>query len=600
MCGIFGYYKKNGELTEAEKSLSEKMIRAINRRGPDGNGVHFFKQGFFGNVRLAIVDRAHGHQPQYTNNKEFGIVYNGEVYNHQDLRKRLSYQDWKSDSDTEVVLHSFLEWGTRGLSELNGMFAGCIWNEAKNEFWLFRDQMGIKPLYLYEDSERFVFSSELKAFFVIPNIDLEYSPLGLQDYLVYRYIPGPHTLFKKIKKVEPATVIHFCNRGYRTENFKHFQYPIEKVASLEESLEKMDHLLESSVKSQLMGERPVGVLLSGGIDSSTIAYYVHKLNQNLTTFNIGFPDLNEFEYSRAVAKEYKLKHIEISLSLDEMLNSFDEISQAIDEPMSDAACLPLFKLCEELKKHVVVVLSGEGGDELFGGYNQYKDLYRGIEQNIDWQDFMKHSSYFLDVEELLVDQKIPPSHLRTRKYWWGNNPMDAMTNFDLKTWMPDDLMMKADKILMHHSLEGRFPFLDNALLDFSTTLSPELKITDSGVTKYILKKLMENRLPKTVTHRSKMGFSVPIQSILIKMKNQFYESFHLSQKTNMSEIINFNRIEKMMDNFYKGHNENTLRLWTFFSLFYWCSFTQKKYKELAHLNGDYVSKKEESIQIATQ
>lgn len=582
MCGVFGYIKKNGKLTDQEKSLATKMIKTIAKRGPDGHGVHYWDHGFFGNVRLAIVDRDHGHQPQYTQNADYGIVYNGEVYNHRELRQKLSFQNWATDSDTEVVLHSFLERGSLGLAELNGMFAGCVWKEATKEFWLFRDQLGIKPLYLYEDNERFIFSSELKSFFVIPELDMDYNPLGVQDYLVYRYIPGPHTLFKNIRKIDPATLIHFNSNGYRTECFRKFQYSATKQNSEKEALEQLDKLLEQSVKGQLMGERPVGVLLSGGVDSSTIAYYVHKLNQNLTTFNIGFPELNEFEYSRAVAKDYNLKHIEISITVDELISSFDQISEAIDEPMSDAACLPLFKLCEELKKHVVVVLSGEGGDELFGGYNQYKNLYKGPTQNINWLDFLQQSSYFLEGPDFLIDPKIPPSHLRTQKYWWGQNPLDAMTNFDLKTWMPDDLMMKADKVLMYHSLEGRFPFLDNNLIDFSTQLASELKIDANQNTKFLLKKLMEPRLPKVVTHRAKMGFSVPIPSLLEAMKSQFYDSLALVSKSDLAAIINIQKVENLAHNFYKKRDPAiALKLWTLFTLFYWVAITQNKYRRLA-------------------
>lgn len=577
MCGIFGFVKKSGSLTEEEKAYAPQMVKSINRRGPDGHGTHFWDQGFFGNVRLAIVDRAHGHQPQYTKNSEYGIVYNGEVYNHQELRQKMNFKNWTTDSDTEVVLHSFVEKGSSGLAALNGMFAGCIWKESTKEFWLFRDQLGIKPLYLYEDEKQFIFSSELKSFYAIPNLDMSYDPLGIQDYLVYRYIPAPHTLFKNIRKIEPATVIHFNSHGYRTECFRHFQYPIKKQNNEKEALEQLDTLLEKSVKSQLMGERPVGVLLSGGVDSSTIAYYVHKLNQNLTTFNIGFPELNEFEYSRAVAKDYNLKHIEISITVEDLINSFDQISEAIDEPLSDAACLPLFKLGEELKKHVVVVLSGEGGDELFGGYNQYKNLYKGSGTPITWSEFMQQSSYFLDGPDLLVEPKIPPSHLRTQKFWWGNSPLDSMTNFDLKTWMPDDLMMKADKILMYHSLEGRFPFLDNDLLDFSAKLSPELKIDSNQNTKFILKKLMEPRLPKTVTHRAKMGFSVPIPSLLQAMKPQFYESLAVVSKSELAMIINIKKVEDLAHDFYKNRDHSqTLKLWTVFTLFYWVAITQNK------------------------
>lgn len=573
MCGIFGFINKNNE--SVSQDVIEKLRKSIHHRGPDGNGYHKFKDNIvFGNVRLAIVDKSLGHQPIFDKTNDWGIVYNGEVYNHEELRAKLVQKGYifKTHSDTEVVLYHFIENGTSGIKDLNGMFTFCIWNNKTGEFFVARDRMGIKPLYIYEDDSKLIFSSELKTICRFENVKKDLNPIGIQDMLYFRYNPSPYTIYKNVRKLDPGTYLHFKNSKPTQWPFWNIsqQVNINNSISEAESLEKLSYLLEKSVKSQLMGEVPVGVLLSGGLDSSTISYYINKFGQNLKTYNIGFHDVNEFEFSRAVAKKFDLQHIEIETSVKELIENYDDILESIDEPIADPACFPLFILAKELKKHVTVVLSGEGGDELFGGYNQYVNILKrfnqeGTRQLDQYNAFIENSFYYTDLNNYMNKKTLPKDYFRFYKYY-NSEPVMSMNVYDLVTWMPDNLMMKADKTLMHHSLEGRFPFLDNDLLDFSFTLPEKLKVNKDMVTKYILRKLVEPHLPESVLTRPKMGFTVPVDQLLLGLRERVETAFN-SNQSELNEIVNYKYFNELKNNFYEKKDRNhTLKLWNYFIL----------------------------------
>lgn len=580
MCGIFGLISKSGEFND--RFESQFLRKSIRHRGPNGEGVHHFGNGFAGNVRLAIVDREGGHQPIYSSDKEVGIVYNGEVYNHDELRNQLTSAgfSFQTKSDTEVVLQAFLAYGVESFKKLNGMFAFCIWDERTKTKYLVRDQIGIKPLYVYEDGKVVIFSSEIKSLLALPGLDTSINPMGLQDYLLFRYIPGPHTLNNRIRKLAPGTYLEIKPDGQTTQwcywdaSYKENLQPV----TLEKAKHDLDSLMTKAVQSQLMGEVPVGVLLSGGLDSSVIAYYVKKAGANLKTFNIGFPDVNEFVYSRQVAKKFGLEHIEIETTVEELANSYEKVSLSIDEPIADPACLPLYRLCEELKKHVVVVLSGEGGDELFGGYNQYNEvLLENHTYNEEYDNFVKRSWYFADHGDFLSKKGIAPLHLRFRKYFEENTLLNGMLNFDMKTWMPDNLMMKADKVLMSHSLEGRFPFLDSEVFNFSCSLAEDMKI-NKGITKFLLRELAKDVLPNDIIQRPKMGFTVPVDQLNMKMRDQVLSCFEKVGPTEMGDLLDMPKLRKFIDSYYKNpKGKNHLQVWTFFTLFLWYLETIPRY-----------------------
>ncbi|MFN8389547.1 MAG: asparagine synthase (glutamine-hydrolyzing) [Bdellovibrionota bacterium] len=571
MCGIAGIIEKGHPTLKLSQEL-ERFAHCIAHRGPNDRGAHVGDGQGFLNVRLSIVDVSSGHQPIYSRNNELGIVYNGEVYNYLELKELLVARGhhFQTSSDTEVVLRLFEEFGTASFEKLNGMFAFCLWDERERVSYLVRDHFGIKPLYVYEDEHRILFASEIKALLAFPDLDLELSPEGAHDYLTFRYMQAPFTMFRRIRRLDAGTFLKISH-GHATQ-FRFYDieyrddYPPRPASELAEELRA---LLEKAVRSQLMGEVPIGVLLSGGLDSSSIAYFVHTLGARLTTYNIGFPEVNEFEFSREVAKRYDLEHVEVTTTAQDLVRDFDSVLSALDEPIADPACFPLFELCKELKRSVTVVLSGEGGDELFAGYPQYKQLAATGSADNSFGRFLEGSYYFSNQLRFLNDQHLPPHHLRNGKYFAENPLVNGMLAYDMKTWMPDNLMMKADKILMAHSLEGRFPFLDRELFEFSARLPQAYKLNANGETKWLLKQMMLPKLPELIITRPKMGFSVPVSALLDSLRERVLDTGNAIARTALSSVLNADQIRRLFERYY-SHGEGTaLQVWSMFVLCSW-------------------------------
>ncbi|HMO02632.1 MAG TPA: asparagine synthase (glutamine-hydrolyzing) [Oligoflexia bacterium] len=584
MCGIAGIIYKNPG-ARVEQVLLDRLANRLKHRGPDDVGFHLSGNMGFLNTRLAIVDRAGGNQPIYSANGKIGIVFNGEIYNYKELKEELKQKGaiFKTDSDTEVILRLYEEIGAKAFEQLNGMFAICLWDNRNNQIFLVRDRIGIKPLYIYEDQDKIIFASEVKAFIKLDCCSLTLDPLGIQDYLVYRYIQAPLTIFKEVHKLEPAHIIKINvakNAPLKTQTIYYadgYQSPQNVSTNLGDIKEQLRQILTNSVQSQLMGEAPIALLLSGGVDSSIIAYTLKKLNTKMLAFCIGFKEINEFEYARQVADKFALKLVEVVTSADELFGELDQIIEAIDEPLADAACFPLFKMCQSIVGNAKVVLSGEGSDELFAGYSYYADLVkRPPPAHVIFDQYLSKLSYFKDAPEKLfcAPQTIPPQHLRTLKHFQpAPSLLEAMLNFDQKTWLPENLMMKADKILMRFGLEGRFPFLDLNLWQFAKSLPDNLKIKDNQQTKYLLKESFREPLPPDVMQRSKMGFSVPIGDFLKKASSIFNAllnlpigSTKLDQYLSRSQASHIFNLSTMPNN----TREQRWQAWSLFVLYYWC------------------------------
>lgn len=573
MCGIFGVIAKEGgvPLEEYLKRASE----ALAHRGPDDYGYHLDDTWGFANYRLSIVDIASGKQPIYTDDGNRGIVFNGEVYNYEDLKADLLKKGYsfKTKTDTEAILKAFDAYSKDSFPMLNGMFTFCIWDKAEDLVYIARDRFGIKPLYVYEDDRQIIFSSELKGILAQEGLDLSLNPIGFQDYLRFRYVQSPYTFFKKITRLEPGTYLKIKNgSSVQYRFFDIGNYSIDYTLDADTCKKQLAQRIETAVKSQLMGEVPVGVLLSGGLDSSTISYFVNKCGAKLKTFNIGFPEANEFEYSSAVAKQLGLEHIEINMTIQNIIDNFDNVMWAIDEPLADPACLPLYYLCQELKKHVTVVLSGEGADELFAGYNQYKfSIQNRQPYDNRFTYFTEQSFYFNDYRDFIKDEHLPDLTPRFRKYFEEqDSQLNGMLAYDAKTWIPEDLMMKADKILMAHSLEGRFPFLDNDLFRYASQIPPEYKLSNKGDTKWIQKELMRGLLPATVINRKKMGFTVPVEKILENLKPIVLETFEKALSSELASVLKTDYMQKFAGRYYRGDKQvSALQVWSMFVLCYW-------------------------------
>lgn len=578
MCGIAGIVSFSNPIRDVREVLN-RMRHTLGHRGPDGHGVHIAPNQGFLNVRLAVIDRSGGAQPMYSADGSKGIVFNGEIFNYRALRKELELQgaEFLTLSDTEVVLRLFEREGIECLEKLNGMFSLCVWDDTTEEVYLARDQLGIKPLYIYQDSQTLVFASELKAILAIPGLDLTWDPHGFQDYLTFRYMQAPLTCFREIRRLEAGTYLRIHKGSTSHWPFYDREYAPQNYESLHELQEHANQLLKNAVQSQLMGEVPIGLFLSGGLDSSAIAAYIAELGVNLTTFNIGFPDVHEFEHSRVVANYFGLQHIEIETTPAELLTQFDAIVSALDEPIADPACFPLYWLCHTVKQHVTVVLSGEGSDEIFGGYPQYQSShYRNLLPTDTFNHFLERSYYFLDAQSYLHNpREVSPIHMRNKKYFEGQDPLNAMLSFDMKTWLPDNLMMKADKMTMAHSLEGRFPFLDLPLVEFSCRLPEAAKIHPDGTGKWLLRKIMHNRLPQQILDRPKMGFSVPLHHLLEGIKERVLAACYDTSLESLWSILNKTAVLRTIQGYFLKEHSETLRAWTLSILVLWCQQSQR-------------------------
>jgi len=505
-----------------------------------------------------------------------GSAYNGDVHTHVALRHEpeAAGHTFNPHCDTEVVLRLVIEQGPAAFDRLDGMFAIFIWDlrGPEPQYYLARDHLGTKPLYLYEDEARIAFSSELRPLLALPDADLSLNPAGLQSYLAFRYTHAPLTFYKRIRRMEAGAYSKV--QGGRILHTRYWDLPNRATPlaiNEPEAREQLVSLLRNSVAAQQMSEVPVGLLLSGGLDSSAIASLCGELGVRLKSFNIGFHDVNEFKYSSEMARAFNLDHLNVETSVSDIANRFQAVVEAMDEPIADAACFPLHILCDEIAKSVTVVLSGEGADEMLAGYPQY---LRGVEgaaatDREHFSTFLRNSWYFTDEEP--VQRVAPASRLQRHASYFLERPLlDGMLAYDLKTWLPENLLMKADKILMSHSLEGRFPFLSKTIAEFLMSLPPHLKIGPDGG-KHVLRRAFHSRLPQSIIRRPKMGFTVPIDQLVDDLRDRVYGLLSQLLTSALAEHLDFAALRRVCDAHYDGSRRNGLRIWTILVLLQWFS-----------------------------
>ncbi|HEX7802115.1 MAG TPA: asparagine synthase (glutamine-hydrolyzing) [Pseudoxanthomonas sp.] len=577
MCGFAGYVSKVGGITDVAVQSLTQLGEMLFHRGPNDGGVRIGEHFAVVHRRLSIIDAAHGQQPMFTADGSLGLAYNGEIYNFKALQNELAGQgvEFLTDCDTEVLLALFQRDGADCFKRLDGMFTAFIWDyrtSDEGEFHLVRDQLGIKPLYLYEDESQWVFSSELSPMLNVRGLDLEVDSVGLASYFTYRYVTAPRTFFKRIRRVEAGCYVRIKD-GLAT-TWRYWELPEDTGASplsLEDAAGELRSMLRHSVKQQQMSEVPVGLLLSGGLDSSAIASLCADIGVSMTSFSIGFPDLNEFQYAEEVAVRFGLPHVAVETTPDEIINRFDRVVAAMDEPIADPACFPLHILCESIKSQVTVVLSGEGSDEMFAGYPQYA-LAMGSNQNRpqDRFDHFMASSWYFHGRRLPLNFPQDPSRSLLQKIYYDERaPLSGMLAFDQKTWLPENLMAKADKILMSHSLEGRFPFLTTGIVEFAASLPDSLKMDAVGG-KSVLRRAFSESLPPSVISRKKMGFSVPVSQLLERLKGRFRHLLE-SREGPFSEYIDYDQLIDDFNDHFSGRREQSLWLWTVLVLLQWQS-----------------------------
>ena len=544
MCGIAGFTHRG---RPAPAGRIEAVTQALHHRGPDQWGVHEAADCSVGAVRLRIIDLAGGEQPIYSEDRDTVIVFNGEIYNHDELREELRARGRRfySRSDTEVVLQGFLEWDINVFERLRGMFGVALWTESRKRLVLARDRMGIKPLYLFRRGPDVYFGSELKAILGHPEIPRVFSKAGLNAYLSLNYIPAPYSMIDGITKLAPGHWLEWVDGRERTGSYWQLRFAPRGDVRIEDAKEELDSLLRSAVKEHLISDVPVGIWASGGVDSTAVLHYASQVaTQKLKTFSVSFRgrSFDESPWFREVAAKYETDHHEFDLNPDrDLAATVERLPYFSDEPSADAGALPVWYLSKMSREHVTVALSGEGADELFGGYYTYlADKYAG---------WMRHVPRPLRQAGLTLANLLPVSdekisfEYKAKRFLTGSllNPMEAhlywngtftpqeralllqpnwhsrlhappnyqsFLELDQHWYLPDDILYKCDRMSMAHSLEVRPPLLDHRLVEFAAGLPEHFKV-NGGKLKFVLKELLRGKVPDSVLARKKEGFDIP-------------------------------------------------------------------------------------------
>jgi len=597
MCGICGITGITGKITERELAAMRAMRDGLYRRGPDEEGEHAGEHVCFGFRRLSIVDLAHGQQPMLSEDGRFALVFNGEIYNHPALKTELEAQGikYKTRADTETVLRLYMRAGESVVDKLSGMFAFAIFDKAEKTVFIARDHFGMKPLYYCLHKGMLYFSSELRTL-VQSGVPAELDPQSVKDYLEYGFSHAPYTVFKNIYKLPAGCCLKASVDGdFNPLSFRrYYSLPAgdNGITDENEALERLDELLNASVKGHLLSDVPVGSFLSGGVDSSIVtAIMARHYPSKVKTFSIGFTGsagkLDESEYAKEVAAHIGTEHTPIMLPA-EVLGDTKTLMEALDEPIGDSAILPTKLLSAMAKQEVKVVLTGEGADELFAGYNRYKAAYlsRRISAMPDWARGMAKAFFSrngkdnfhraipsLSGREWIECGKQSPFPAIARLFTPGAktgladsvdgwfSTMEHMQGFngilgtDLRTVLADCLLMKVDKASMSASLEARVPFLDRNLVEFALGLSPELKIRRFK-SKVLLRRLARKYIPGGIASRRKHGFCVPWEEWVRQYPADVRDALHDEALTEQN-VLDSAAIDASMRNMRDGGREDS-------------------------------------------
>ena len=637
MCGICG--KINYGDRPIDEALIRKMCQSFICRGPDDEGVYVNSaagpknrvHAGLGHRRLSVIDLSKaGHQPMSNEDGTRLITYNGEIYNFKVLRKELEQKGhiFKSDTDTETVLHLYEEEGARAVERLNGMFAFAVWDQEKKEIFVCRDRIGIKPLVYYWDGKHFVFASEIKALLCDPLIPKEIDYKALQLYLTFSYIPAPHTIFKGIKKLEPGHFLRLAKGELKIEKYWDLHPAIDSTFP-EQRFSDQEHFykkrlfegLNRAVKDRMAADVPLGAFLSGGIDSSIIvALMAQNTVKPVKTFSIGFKDnalYDETHYARQVAALYHTDHHEFKLTYKDMLDVFPQVLSTFDEPFSDSSAIPTFIVSRETKRHVTVALSGDGGDELFAGYRSYlgeywyrrymmvpgvfresvfEKLVEGLPDSRDQKvlEYIRRLKKFIKstkgnfaqrmlslkeifpgelAEKIILHKEnyasaLPLELLQGRLSVFQGDRVNRMLYTDVKDSLPGDMLTKVDWMSMKNSLEVRVPFLDHRVVELAFQMPGVLKLR-KGITKYILKETFKNILPESLGRRSKAGFEVPISQWLKTDLKFLVDQYLDKERIRRQGIFDYDVIEGLIQNHLNSKTDTSWMLWNLIVFQYW-------------------------------
>ncbi len=621
MCGIVGIFD-----TREQSIIDRDLLNAMNEsqfhRGPDAGGLHIEPGVGLGHRRLSIIDLSSGKQPMTNEDETVWVTFNGEIYNFPELSEQLKKagHQFKTHSDTEVIVHAWEEWGEKCVEYFRGMFAFAIWDRNQQTLFLARDRLGKKPLhYALLPNGHLIFGSELKALYVHPLLKKVIDPKAVEEYFAFGYVADPRSIFKGIKKLPPAHTLMIKTGQPLPEPTEYWDIPFSQNGQGNENLSEKDAVAQlvekfrDTVNARMLSEVPLGAFLSGGVDSSAVvAMMAENSNTPVNTCSISFddPKYNESEFAKKVADRYHTNHHVEMVDPDDF-HLIDQLANIYDEPYADSSAIPTYRVCELAKKHVTVALSGDGADEYFSGYRRHlrhmnEEKLRSIMPSfirspvfgflgeiypkLDWAPrFLRAKTTFQSmgrdsVSAYMHEISIFKNDMRTqlfssdfKKQLGGYNaidvfryhqkkapsqhPLSLIQYIDLKTYLVGDIHTKVDRSSMANSLEVRAPFLDHELIEWVSGLNPDLKLHGQQ-TKYILKKAMEVYLPNDVLYRKKMGFAVPLADWFRgPLKQRVLDSL-LGDEMKNSGIFNMDYIRKILNQHQSGVRDFSAPIWT--------------------------------------
>ncbi len=617
MCGITGIFDTR-ETREISRAMLDRMNETQFHRGPDEGGLHLEPGVGLGHRRLSIIDLSTGQQPLFNEDHSVVVVFNGEIYNFQQLVPELQALGhvFRTHSDTEVIVHAWEAWGEACVHRFRGMFAFALWDRNQQTFFLVRDRFGVKPLYYaYLDDGQFIFGSELKSLMAHPGLGREIDPLAVEEYFAYGYIPEPRTIFRGANKLPPGFTLTLKRGGTRALPRQYWDMPFQpvKVASESAAIDELVERLKESIRLRMIADVPLGAFLSGGVDSSAVvAMMATQTSTPINTCSIAFsdPEYNESAFAQQVADRYQTRHTVETVESDDF-DLVEKLATVYDEPYADSSALPTYRVCELARKHVKVALSGDGGDEHFAGYRRYRwfryeermrsalplslrrPLFGALGKlypKADWAPKVMRAKttfealardtvegYFHGVSLLSDAQRarlFSPALKRELQGYQAvevmrkhaavaptDDPLSLVQYLDMKTYLVGDILTKVDRASMAHALEVREPLLDHELMGWVSGLPVDLKLRGTEG-KYLLKRAMEPYLPHDVLYRKKMGFSVPLAAWFRGPLATTIREAVLGERLAATGLFNANYMRELLDHHQSGRRDYSVALWT--------------------------------------
>ena len=615
MCGIAGYadanvrpgWSRGSDAAEEGRTLLHDMCAAIRHRGPDDEGIHVEAGAGLGMRRLSIIDVATGHQPIHNEDSTIWVVFNGEIYNYRALRTDLEARGHRfyTASDTETIVHAYEEWGEEGFSRLRGMFGIALWDSRNGALLLARDRVGIKPVHYAVDGDRLYFGSEIKSILARRDATRAIDFAALDHYLSFLYTPRDGSIFAGVRKLPPGHLLRWQNGTLRIRRYWELPADERPPSSEGEAVEQLRAVLRDAVRCHLMSEVPLGAFLSGGVDSSLVVGLMAEASgRPVQTFSIGFndPEYDELAHARAVATHFGTDHREFTVTPD-ALAIIDDLISHFDEPFGDSSAIPTWYVSELARRHVTVVLSGDGGDELFGGYDRYfphrrvaafdrwspragravaSVVWPWLPHGATGKNFLRRVArddrgrYLDEIGYFQRDEKAALLTGDVRRRIGGADAetdlgrhfarLDAlpwaeqMMHFDFETYLPEDILTKVDRMSMAHSIESRVPLLDNSVVEFAARIPAGLKIKN-GRRKHILKEAAAGLVPADILARRKQGFAVPVGAWFRSDLREFFSDVLLSTRARQRGYFEPRFVERLLREHVAGRRDHTLRLW---------------------------------------